>query len=161
MRVSSVFVLLVAVLPAGCASRPVQLAVCSTAIIDSTWLGAGPIYTPCTVDDTARLISGQLATPDFIRMATMPCYSALIEFVVGTNGMPEPATVRVVRTTSSEFARSVQSLVPNLRYEPARRAGTGVRQVTRWGMAAQLRVSTLVGTSGGRTAVRQHQTCVP
>lgn len=52
-----------------------------------------------------------------------------VRFVVDTSGRAVPATFQVLRQTHKEFAESVRSALPHLRFLPAERQGRKVAQV--------------------------------
>lgn len=99
---------------------------CTLRPTDSVFARGGSVYRDCAVDREARLITRDIR-PDYA--AGRGCNSAVVEFVVGTDGLPEVETVRTVRSTSTSFARSVIEIVPRLRYEPALADGVRVRQI--------------------------------
>ena len=78
------------------------------------------------------------------------CYSALIEFVVDTLGFPEVGTARVVRSTDPAFAQSAVAVLSRLKYEPARRGGMAVRQIT----TIEPKVAMAVAVSGATPNMR-------
>jgi len=94
---------------------------------DSTYLAGGPVYRDCAVDTKARLVTTGLH-PDY-RPSRNGCYSAEVEFVVDAAGVPEPRSIRTVRTNDPAFAEALAAFVPGLKYEPARIGGAPVRQI--------------------------------
>jgi hypothetical protein len=64
-------------------------------------------------------------------LPTSGCFSALLEFVVGTNGVPETETARIVRANNARYGEAVLASLPQWRFEPARKAGVPVRQIVR------------------------------
>ena len=94
---------------------------------DSTYLAGGPVYRDCAVDTKARLVTTGLHA-DY-RPNRDGCYSAEVEFVVDAAGVPEPRSIRTVRTNDPAFAEALAAFVPGLKYEPARIGGTAVRQI--------------------------------
>ena len=79
------------------------------------------------------------------------CFSADVEFVVDTAGLPEIATARVARATDPQFGEAVLAVVPRWKYEPARVQGRPVRQlvVEHQAVSAITRVDVLVPKGGG------------
>jgi hypothetical protein len=102
---------------------------CSLHADDSIYVVGGPLFRECAVDRPARLVTSNVY-PEF-RVTGLPrsCYSGTVEFVVGTNGNPEPGTVRVVSANDDQFADALRAMVTHLRYSPAIKAGVGVRQI--------------------------------
>lgn len=58
-----------------------------------------------------------------------PSGRAAIQFIVGSDGLPEPASIEVLTASSPRHAASARELVLGTRFEPALRAGTPVRQL--------------------------------
>ncbi len=113
---------------------------CQLAQPDSVYLAGGPVYRDCAVDRRARLLSEDVM-PDFhptSEFSSRQCYSAVIQFVVDTTGVPESQTVRVVRSNDQSFADALIRTVPRLRYEPASKDQRPVRQIVQFGQAAAL-----------------------
>ena len=115
----------------ACATQrltPAQRGVaCGLRTTDSVYLGAGPVYRPCSVSRQARRI-GELPEVDFPR-ALEACQSVTMEFVVGTDGIPEGETARVTETNSEGYARAAVKLLPLWTYEPALLGDVPVRQI--------------------------------
>jgi hypothetical protein len=91
-----------------------------------------PLYRECGVEKKVQKISANI-TPDWQRpsgAASRACYSAEVEFVVTAEGKPDAATARVVRTTTPSLAEALLSIIPRYRYEPAKRDGVAVAQIT-------------------------------
>ena len=118
---------------AGATTRARE-ASCILAPADSMYLARGPVYRDCAVDRRARLLTTngrpqfQPPTPP---LAGTACYSAQIEVVVDSAGVPELETVRVVRANDPAFADAVLASLPRWRYQPALKSGVAVRQVVR------------------------------
>lgn len=53
----------------------------------------------------------------------------VLEFVVDERGTPIPETLRVVRTTDSNYSNAIVADVPSWRYAPAQRNGSVVKQL--------------------------------
>ena len=59
----------------------------------------------------------------------------MLRFVVDTNGVPEQATARIVRSNDAAFGQAVLNSLSRWRYQPATRGGVRVRQVVQEGRA--------------------------
>ena len=122
---------------AGCALRPQ----------DSTFATHTKLYRDCAVETKAhKLVTG--VNPDYRPTATTnACVSAELEYVVTANGKPDESMVRIVRTTTPAFAEAALLIIPQLRYEPAKRDGIAVAQIVseKFGM----KPSTLPQTDAG------------
>jgi hypothetical protein len=130
---------------------------CALTSRDSTYLGRGPVFRDCAVDEKARLTTSS-TRPDFQPAASdNGCLAAEVEFVVDTLGIPETGSARVVRATTQPFGEAVVAMVPSLRYEPARLAGMRVRQIVTERRSATVgRVVVPMGQTPTRSgAVRQ------
>lgn len=115
---------------------------CVLTYSDSVYLAGGPVYRGCAVDRRARLEPSNVR-PNFEPTSTTvgsTCYSVLIELVVDPTGRPEPETAKVVRTNNDAFAAAVLAIMPQWRYQPARKDGAAVRQIVqeRYVIAAQV-----------------------
>jgi hypothetical protein len=98
------------------------------------------------VDERATVTAAN-ARPDFQPMRSENgCFTAEVEFVVDTLGVPEQGTQRLVRATTPAFGDAVLAIVPSLRYQPARLAGARVRQIVSERRTAQ--VGTIVVAKG-------------
>jgi len=116
---------------AACASAGgrAERSKCPLSNRDSTYLARGPVYRDCAVNEKARVTTTN-ARVDFQPLTSdHGCFTAEVEFVVDTLGVPEQGTQRLVRATTPAFGEAVLAIVPALRYEPARRAGVRVRQI--------------------------------
>lgn len=71
---------------------------------------AGPMYPPTLM---ARSIEG----------------SVLVTFVVDTTGRADPASFNATESTDSLFSNAVRDALPGMRFSPAKRGSTVVRQV--------------------------------
>ena len=115
---------------------------------DVVFAQIGPVYRDCAVDRRVRTLSRGVMV-DF-RPDRVGCYSATVEFVVDTLGFPEVGTARVVRSTDPAFAQSAVAMLSRLKYEPARRGGMPVRQIT----TIEPKVSMVVASSGATPNMR-------
>ena len=103
----------------GCGLRPQ----------DSTFAAGGPVYRDCAVKTKARNVTTDIH-PDFRpTTAGNGCYSVELEYVVDQKGFAETKTARIVRTNNQAFAESVISILPQWKFEPAKRDGVPVRQI--------------------------------
>ena len=116
---------------------------------DSVFVAGGPVYRACAVKTKAVLLTTDIR-PDFRPTVTgNTCYSAEVEFVVDARGLPETRTARVVRTNNQAFAESVLSLLPRLRFEPAKLDGVPVRQIVVNRLTAGTTVAVVRVAGGG------------
>ncbi len=124
---------LAGVLGCGAATRGSARADCALAAADSALLRAGPVYTACTVDRPARELQAPVQFPTSAgpRQPSQSCMVAEVQFVVDTDGRPEPGTIRVLRTDDDDWARALVASVPDWTYEPAQRGAQPVRQLVR------------------------------
>jgi hypothetical protein len=112
----------------GCAGAKVQSASCAADPRDSIYAASGPAYRDCAVDTKAKLTNPDVRA-DFQPPARTACYSAELQFVVGTDGRAELPTARVASTNSPAFGEAVLATLSQWRYDPALRAGVPVRQI--------------------------------
>ena len=119
----------------ACASSGGTAGGCTPMPGDSVYVAATPAYRDCAVDRKARLLTPNVPidyrAPTQMRSATAQCHNADVEFVVDAMGKPEMHTARVLRATPPEFGEALLATVPQLRYSPAEKAGTAVRQIVR------------------------------
>ncbi|HEY2378119.1 MAG TPA: hypothetical protein VGH98_19240 [Gemmatimonadaceae bacterium] len=112
----------------GAASR----AACALESGDSVYLVRGPVYRDCAVDERAAVID-RSGHPNFSPSSPPPggraCYTAEVEFVVDTQGIPEMETVKLVRTNNPDYAQAAVPVVAGWRYKPAILHGVPVRQI--------------------------------
>ena len=93
-------------------------------------ISAGAItYTEDEVDEPTRMVSGipRLPISNALLDAWRP-QSAVLAFVVDTTGYIDPCTVEVRAATHPDFRDAILAVVPRLRFAPARRGGSLVRQ---------------------------------
>jgi len=55
--------------------------------------------------------------------------SATLRFVIDSTGLVDLSTIRVMASTHQEFATAVREAMPRMRYRPATRGATAVRQL--------------------------------
>jgi hypothetical protein len=104
---------------------------------------ANHAYAACQVDREARRRGGEPRLdwrPAAGEIDVGTCFEAEFEFVVDTLGAPEVETVTVVASTNGGFEDAAREVIPRLRYEPARKGGTKVRQVVRYRRKTSIRV---------------------
>ncbi|MEP6991319.1 MAG: TonB family protein [bacterium] len=90
---------------------------------------AGGVYFEFQVDKpVVQLPSGAVKYPDELR-ASKTRGEVLAQFVVGTDGLYEPSTFKVLRSDHQLFTRAVRDALPLMRFEPAQVAGAKVRQM--------------------------------
>ncbi len=102
-------------------------AACQDYPVDRAWLRGGPVYQPCGVDAPAEAI--RRAPTGYHPLDCKDVASATLLVVVDAAGVPEPRTVRVVRSTSADFATAAGNALRQWRYTPARKGGRKVRQI--------------------------------
>jgi len=109
------------------------------------------IYVACQVDREAKPRGAALRldfTPPAGGLRDGSCYRAEYEFVVDTLGFADLGTVREVSSNSADFGQALRDAIPRLRYDPARRADTLVRQLVTYKQMAGVRVvSSAFGTA--------------
>lgn len=89
------------------------------------------VYTADQVDQAARADSGVMLEPiypDSLKQAHVSG-SAVVEFVVDTEGRVETETISVVMASHPAFARAAREAAPSARFYPAMMKGHPVRQV--------------------------------
>ena len=103
--------------------------------------GGEEYFTPDQVDDRAALDSGTLEPqyPDSLYRAKV-AGEVVVEFVVDTVGLADPATVEILSSTDDLFSRAVRDGLAGATFSPARRKGRRVRQLM------QLPVAFTLGT---------------
>lgn len=87
-----------------------------------------PLYRDCAVERKVQKLTMNIA-PDYTPTGN-GCVSAELEFVVTADGKPDATTARVLRTTTPAYAEAVLAILPRFRYEPAKREGMPVAQIT-------------------------------
>ena len=120
------------IIASACASGPSPAergVACDLRPADSVFLRGAPLYRDCSVSRQARRV-GQTPEVEFPR-ARESCQKATIEFVVGSDGVPELATARVTETNSPGYAEAVLKTLPYWTYEPARIRDLPVRQIVK------------------------------
>lgn len=121
-----------------------------------------PIYLPCQVDREARETRNKAVLnwqPAPGEVQPTSCFRVEIRFVVGADGLPEPATVSLVSTNNSGFGAAFVALVPDLRYTPARIDGRPVRQVVTFKESVGVRVIIDTGIGIGSTTPSRSTRC--
>lgn len=115
---------------AACASAGHQrdASACQLGRNDSAFIAGRTLYRDCAVDERARLLTTEIH-PDFHPSGGRLCYSADLEFVVDTTGLPETRTAHVTRATDPQFGDAVLATLRTWKYEPARLQGRPVRQL--------------------------------
>lgn len=131
----SLFIIAFAGATAACASSgATPRSRCALDAADSVYAKGGPVYRDCAVEHRATPID-RSAHPDFNPLPPshggQSCYSAEIEFVVDTAGMPETKTAKIVRSNNADFAAAALTVIGRWRYRPATIQGVPVRQIVR------------------------------
>ena len=142
----------VIILTAACASSGTSAGTASAAIEscelqpkDSVYARLGPVYRDCAVTTKATMISTGVH-PDYTPPRGTTCFTAEYEFVVTSTGLVDVATARLVKTNNQQFADAMKSMLPRLKYEPAKRDGVAVSQITTYKDGGQ--VMTVVVPAG-------------
>jgi hypothetical protein len=109
---------------------------CQLSRADSAYLKGGPVYRDCAVDQPAKALRSDVMpnfTPSSLptRVNNTKCFTAELEFVVDERGIPDAETARIVSTSDPGFAKAWLDVVPNLRFQPAVKDGSPVRQIVR------------------------------
>lgn len=128
---------------------------CSGAPPDSVWMAAGPVYRDCEVDRKAELRGSEPRlpyTPPVSGTSSGRCYSAELEFVVDTAGVPELSTVRARPANHRDMEEAMRSILPVRRYQPALLDERPVRQLVVYKHALTVMVQ-VVSSSSGRTTM--------
>lgn len=143
---ASLLLLLTAVALAGAGARTLDAQgarrECPPLPVDPVLL-ANHAYEACQVDREARRRGSEPRIdwrPAAGEIDVGTCFEAEFEFVVDTLGAPEVGTVTVVASTNGGFEDAAREVIPRLRYEPARKGGTKVRQVVRYRRKTSIRV---------------------
>jgi protein TonB len=66
--------------------------------------------------------------PDFLRRAGVEG-EVLAQFVVGPDGVADVGSFKVLKSTHDLFTKAVREALPQMRFNPARVGGKGVRQL--------------------------------
>ncbi len=103
---------------------------CSPATVDSVFASVAPVYRNCDVNRPAMARDTSVFLNDLPPQG-QSCLSAVVEFVVGANGLTLPQPTKIVQTNSPAFARALLRSVERWRYVPAERNGKPVRQLIR------------------------------
>lgn len=121
-----------AVTVTACASTPrgPRAAASCEAVPVDFWPGGPEVFRDCAVNQRARPI-GTPVRIQYTPSGSQPCRRAVFELVVDSAGKTVPETARLVRTDDKGFADAVQSILGQLRYEPARKEGRRVAQLVR------------------------------
>ena len=147
-------------LVAGCSSaaRTGGDARCAIAAEDSALFNRGELYTVCNVDRRAVAVTTPLQMDPTASMMNAPrgqtCMYAEVQFVVGTDGIPEPATARLIKTNFSELGHAVMQQLPAWRYRPALKNDQPVRQLVKERKVIATAVRVVVVTRGGEPSAR-------
>ena len=123
---------------------PPRSAGCQLRASDSTLMAGAPLYRECAVDTHATNITrgqGPMARPP--GALHDGCYSAELQFVVDTTGVPEQRTARVLQTNNQSYADAVIATLPSWRYKPALVGGIPVRQIVTEREATAIKVGAL------------------
>lgn len=81
------------------------------------------------VDERARPVEGGTAVPYPSGLYPRQPGEVLAQFVVDATGVPDPATLRILRTSDRALGEAVRAWLPNVRFRPARRDGQWVSQL--------------------------------
>jgi hypothetical protein len=131
---------------------------CAVAGADTVFQRRGPVYRDCAVDRKAELTTPSIR-PDFRPSRGNACYSGEVEFVVDSTGHPEPETAHLVRSNDANYGQALLDIVPQLRFSPAVRQSSHVRQIYSLRMAAQAATVAVPMGSPSRPAPPSAPTC--
>ncbi|HEX5831143.1 MAG TPA: hypothetical protein VFY16_09190 [Gemmatimonadaceae bacterium] len=81
------------------------------------------------VDEPARPVEGGTAVPYPPGLHPRQPGEVLAQFVVDATGVPDPATLRILRTSDRALGEAVRAWLPNVRFRPARRDDVWVAQL--------------------------------
>jgi hypothetical protein len=136
---------------------------CSGDPPDPAWMAAGPVYRDCEVDRKAELRGSEPRlpyTPPATGSSSGRCYSAELEFVVDTAGVPVLSTVRERASNDRGMEEAMRAILPVRRYQPARLDGQPVRQLVVYRSAVSLvRVVSASGRPVGPVAPSRRPSC--
>ena len=122
---------------------------------DTIYVGGGPVYRDCAVDVRAQR-QGEEIRSDYrpSTNARSACFSAELEFVVDTLGLPETRSARIVRTNNQDYATAVLATLPRWRYEPARLGNVHVRQIVQEKRSMAMATTTVIVPAGSPPPTR-------
>lgn len=119
--------------------------------------GGAVAYLACQVDREAkpRGMAPRLEwTPARSEVRDGACFRAEFQFVVDTLGIPEVATILDVGANSADFQQAARDAIPRLRYSPALRNGSPVRQFVSHQQSAAIRAVVSASPSSRPSASR-------
>ena len=110
------------------AQEPMPTAACDPIASDSARFGPAPVYAACEVDRAARL-RGRPQASGVTFPVGVTCLSAEFEFVVDERGAPVVESAKLLFASTPEYAEAVKKMLARVRYAPAQRQRTPVRQL--------------------------------
>lgn len=105
-------------------------AACEPAKLASSWLTAGPVFRECEVDRQATEAEPKVR-PAWKPTSFNYCNWSVVDFVVDTNGKPEPRSGRLVSSNEPGLGVVHLKSVEAKRFQAAEKDGRRVRQVVR------------------------------
>jgi hypothetical protein len=129
---------------------------CRKTPVDSS-VSEAPVYHACHTDRAARERGARPRLewePTPGEVTDGACFRAEFEFVVDTLGVPELATVRVVRSSNRRFTEAARARIAAMRDTPAQRDGHPVRQVVQLGDGVSVRRVVSSSPSSGTAGLR-------
>jgi len=88
-------------------------------------------YSELELDEPARALEQPSPRyPPAMQAAGLEGF-VVLEFIIGTDGQAEPASIKVIQSTHKEFERSAIETILRSRFSPAKLAGEKVRQLAR------------------------------
>ena len=111
------------------AARSAGGSACTLPAQDSVYLSRGPVYRDCAVTTKAKIIPASRRLDYTLANTGRTCSMAEVELVVDTLGVPEPESIRIIRTNDPRMAEAVTESARSWRFEPARLNNAPVRQI--------------------------------
>lgn len=92
---------------------------------------SGPVYGGDQVSQQPRLASAA-RTAELLRSAARGMTGTVrVEFIIGEDGKVEPASVKVVESTSSDLTAIAEQVALKLEFRPGQKDGKAVRTMVR------------------------------
>jgi hypothetical protein len=110
------------------AQEPMPTAACDPIASDSARFGPAPVFAACEVDRAARL-RGRPQASGVTFPVGVTCLSAEYEFVVDERGAPVVESAKLLFASTPEYGAAVRTMLARVRYAPAQRQRTPVRQL--------------------------------
>jgi len=109
-------------------SKPVAAA--ATDGLGSTSAIGDQLYSDALVDKPARPLPGSASPhyPSWLEKAGVGG-GVLAQFVVDTNGLVDPASFKVIKSSDNAFTKAVKDALPGMRFTPAEEGGQRVKEL--------------------------------